>query len=36
VAKQISLTVAPGQTAAVMKTADPAVTVIWLSPGGGQ
>jgi hypothetical protein len=36
VAKHVSLTVAPGQTAAVLKTADPTVTVIWLSPGGGQ
>jgi hypothetical protein len=36
IAKHVSLTVAPGQTAAVLKTADPTVTVIWLSPGGGQ
>ncbi len=35
-AAQVSLTVAPGQRATVLKTADPNVTVIWLSPGEGQ
>jgi hypothetical protein len=36
VARQVSLTVERGQTATVFKTADPSVTVIWLSPGVGQ
>ncbi len=36
VAEHVSLTVAPGQAATLLKTADPTVTVIWLSPGGGQ
>jgi len=35
-APHVSLTVAPGQRATVLKTADPNVTVIWLSPGEGQ
>src|SRR6516162_7540911 len=36
VARHVSLTVERGQTATVFKTADPSVTVIWLSPGVGQ
>jgi hypothetical protein len=36
VARHVSLTVERGQTATVLKTADPSVTVIWLSPGVGQ
>jgi hypothetical protein len=36
VARRVSLTVERGQTATVLKTADPSVTVIWLSPGVGQ
>jgi hypothetical protein len=36
VIREVSLTVAPGQSAAVIKTPDPTVTVIWLNQGGGQ
>lgn len=36
VARRVSVTVARGQTATVLKTADPTVTVIWLTPGVGQ
>ena len=36
VVRHVSLTVERGQTATVLKTADPSVTVIWLSPGVGQ
>lgn len=36
VAREVSLTVAPGQHAAVIKTPDPTVTVIWLNQGGGE
>jgi len=36
VVKQVSLTVQEGQRATLIKTQDPNVTVIWLSPGGGQ
>jgi hypothetical protein len=36
VVRQVSITVERGQTATVLKTADPSVTVIWLSPGVGQ
>jgi predicted secreted Zn-dependent protease len=36
VERQVSLDVSRGQRAAVLKTADPKVTVIWLSPGEGQ
>jgi hypothetical protein len=36
VAREVSLTVEPGQRATVLKTADPNVTLIWLSPGDGQ
>lgn len=35
-AKHVSVDVAVGQHATVMKTADPNVTLIWLSPGAGQ
>jgi hypothetical protein len=35
VAKHVSLTVAPGQSAAVLRTADSTVTVIWIT-GAGQ
>jgi hypothetical protein len=31
----VSVQVAPGQQAAVFKTQDPKVTVVWLSSGGG-
>jgi hypothetical protein len=31
----VSVHVAPGQQAAVFKTKDPKVTVVWLSSGGG-
>jgi hypothetical protein len=36
VVRHVSLDVAPGQRATVIKTADPAVTVIWLSSGEGK
>jgi hypothetical protein len=36
VARQVSLEVARGQQAAVLKTSDPKVTVIWLSTGEGK
>jgi hypothetical protein len=36
VVREVSLTVAPGQQAAVIKTPDPTVTVIWLNQGGGE
>lgn len=36
VTRHVSITVARGQTATVLKTADPKVTVIWLTPGVGQ
>jgi hypothetical protein len=32
----VSVDVSPGQRAAVFATSDPAVTVVWLSPGVGQ
>jgi hypothetical protein len=35
VARRVSLTVAPGQSAAVLRTADTTVTVIWFT-GAGQ
>jgi hypothetical protein len=35
VARRVSLTLGPGQTAAVLRTADTTVTVIWLT-GAGQ
>ena len=35
-ARQVSVDVRPGQNAVVMKTTDPRVTVVWLSPGVGQ
>jgi predicted anti-sigma-YlaC factor YlaD len=31
----VSVDVARGQTATVLKTRDPNVTIIWLAPGGG-
>jgi hypothetical protein len=31
----VSVDVARGQTAAVIKTRDPNVTIVWLAPGGG-
>lgn len=36
VARNVSLEVARGQQATVLKTADPKVTVIWLSSGEGK
>ena len=36
VAREVSVDVARGQQAAVLKTADSTVTVIWLTPGEGQ
>jgi len=36
VARTVSLEVARGQQATVLKTADPKVTVIWLSSGEGK
>jgi hypothetical protein len=36
VARQVSLEVARGQHATVLKTSDPKVTVIWLSSGEGK
>jgi hypothetical protein len=36
VARQVSLEVARGQQATVLKTSDPKVTVIWLSSGEGK
>ena len=36
VARQVSLEVQRGQHATVLKTADPKVTVIWLSSGEGK
>lgn len=36
VVRQVSLTVGQGQRATVLKTTDPTVTVIWLSPGGTE
>jgi hypothetical protein len=36
VARQVSLEVARGQRATMLKTADPKVTVIWLSSGEGK
>jgi hypothetical protein len=32
----VSVDVAPGQNAAVIKTSDPNVTIVWLSSGGGK
>ena len=32
----VSVDVAPGQTAAVIKTSNPNVTIVWLSSGGGK
>lgn len=34
-ANVVSVEVAPGQQATVIKTKDPKVTVVWLTPGGG-
>ena len=36
VARHVSLEVAPGQQATLLKTSDPKVTVIWLSSGEGK
>lgn len=36
VANEVSVDVARGQQATVLKTPNPAVTVIWLTPGEGQ
>jgi len=36
VARQVSLEVARGQQATVLRTSDPKVTVIWLSSGEGK
>ena len=33
--KMVSVDVARGQQATVLKTKDPKVTVVWLTPGGG-
>ena len=35
VSNVVSVQVAPGQQATVLKTKDPKVTVVWLTPGGG-
>ena len=32
----VSVDVAPGQTAAVIRTKDPKVTIVWISTGGTQ
>jgi hypothetical protein len=32
----VSVDVAPGQTATVMRTQDPKVTIVWISPGGTE
>jgi hypothetical protein len=36
VARQVTLEVSRGQQAAVLKTSDPKITVIWLSSGEGK
>jgi hypothetical protein len=34
--RSVSVNVAPGQTATVIRTQDPKVTIVWISPGGTQ
>lgn len=36
VATHVAVDVRPGQTATVIKTANPNVTIIWLTPGGSE
>ena len=34
--RSVSVNVEPGQTATVIRTQDPKVTIVWISPGGTQ
>ena len=36
VATHVAVDVQPGQTATVIKTANPNVTIVWLTPGGSE